>query len=997
MDYIGCEDMGNENNTQEANNIESEMRSRSGSYPMTNVSEQLRNFLQPILTKAFISQPILGNIIISDSERKLIHEISKSVLAGALDRVGTKNYGLDIFQCDILVLETVLLLRNWSDDENETDDSGDSDDNTNFWEYICNQYALIYDSYFGASHEYKIFRYAIKRSLLSHRRFFVKSGQKYYTTMLTHALAPKIRFNALFEQIFAFYAKSLDYHYIKNDPAFNAFAFAMNNRFITGKTQSGDSVYIKSVQSSSAIISLFKYCPNYMSDFVEHIIKGIDTLVSKGFINETSYIDTLLTQWHENRSREVRTSDRKKRLTASTDRVVTEFANIRPLYRYESERVSLVIPSIRLGAESDIEPFITIYRYQGDENPYSDRLRYFGDSICITSSKRSILLDDLFADSSANIEPRVVISFGGNDIYDSGTKLFREAIVFCDDGGEILRRPDKEHLNIYVTDTNVIAGLETSSDHSAVRCGNGYIYRVMIDENSHILINGLNLFPIVQVISGLTLDYSVPPVSYCTYIHEHHEYKIFLKQPVLTISSAEQKIDKRYRIIIDGDIRHIEAVGECDKNEMVVALPDSSGVHELRIIDNASHFCIFTINYVVFADFSLRFNGFYYCEGFDENGSVEISDNDGIKVYSYEKQLDQETMLLNYYDGDISLDIPTLRCRFEGEYQSVETDRLYWYKDINMSSSLVVEPPRGYSTAVAIGRRIFDINKVEIGNEINTINTDSLESVGVIIRKDAKLNYQLKLFDIIFEPTFLSPPLTASKTILNWYIEDNYIGDADCEFKFSIFYEGNLLYSYSVASKNEEITLEYPMDDGVYDYVIMMKSPGIFSEFNEIKKGTLFIGDPTMFWFDKRSVIVTEAIIDKESFALKKSSGIITNLEYIGVLPLNGESLPYPCYQGCLQYKYNGSLRPYSKHKSIRNGKRHEQVNPVKLWVINEYTISLRDPTDDGLYINRMWRSISDKEPDKNADVNDWYHPANYDTPDYYSYEIIMQTEVYDV
>jgi hypothetical protein len=734
-----------------------------------------------------------------------------------------------------------------------------------------------------------------------------------------------------------------------------------------------------------------------MSEFVEYVIHCIDTLVAKGKIQETTYIDTLLTKWYENRSREVRTSDRKKRFTASTDRVVTEFVNIRPFYRYESEQVLLVIPSIRLGAESDIEPFITIYRYPGDKNPYSDKLKYFGDSICITSSKKSILLDDLITYSQTNIEPRVVISYGGNDIYDSGTKLFRDAIVFCSDGGEVLKRPGKEYINIYVTDTKVITGLDTSSGYSTVKCGKGHIYRLIIDENTFILINGLNLFPVVKVIRGLTLDYSVPPVSYCTYIHENHEYTIFLKQPILRISSAEQRIDKRYRIIIDGDVYHFEAVGDSDKNELVVTLPDNSGIHELRIIDNASHFCVFAISYVVFADLSLRFNGFYYCEGFDENGTVEISDNDDIKVYPYEKQSGQETMLLNYSDGDLSLDIPTLRCRFAGEYQSLETERVYWHKDIQRSSTLVVEPPRGYSTAVVIGRRIFNVNQVEIGNEINAVNTDSIESVGIIIRKDGQLNYQLKLFDIVFEPTFLSPPLTASKNLLNWYVEDNFIGDSDCEFKISIFFEGNLFYSYTVACKDEEILLEYPLEDGVYDYVIMMKSPGILSEFEDIKKGTLFIGDPNMFWFDKRSVIVTEAIIGNESIALKTSSGIITNLEYLGVLPLNGESLPYPCYQGCLQYKHNGSLRPYSSQKSVRNGKRHEQVNPVKLWVINEYTISLRDPTDDGLYINRMWNSITDKEPNKNADINDWYNPINYDNPDYYSYEIITHTEVYGV
>ena len=986
--------MDNVYNTQEASNIEPEMQSRSGSYPMTKVSEDHKVFLNPILTQAFISQPFLGNIVITDDQRRVIHEIARSILTGALNRTNRRGFGLDDFQCDILVLETVLLLRNWSDDDNETDE----DTNQNFWEYICNQYAITYDYYFGGSHEYRLFRYVITRSLTRNKRFFVKTGQRFYTSMLTHAFAPKIRFNALFEQIFAFYAKSLDYHYIKHDPAFKAFASAMKNRFTSGKAQSGESVYIKSVQSSSAIIALFKLFPNYMSDFVEHVIHSVDTLVAKGKIQETTYIDTLLMKWYENRSREVRTSDRKKRSTASADRVVTDFANIRPLYKYGSGKVSLFIPSIRLGAETDFEPRIVVYRYPGDENPYSDILEYFGDSFCITSSKKTINLDELITGSTSCIEPRVVISHGGNEIFDSGTKLYRDAIIFSDDGGETTKRPDKDYINVFVTDTKALGGLETSFDYFATMCGKGYIYRIMIDENAFISVNESNLFPVVQVISGLTLEYSIPPVGYCTYIVEEHiEHKIFLKQPVITISSEEQNLSKRYRIMIDNNLLQLEADDNKDKDRIEIALPDSDGVHELRVIDNVSHYCVLALNYVIFDEFSLKFNGFYYSEGFEENGSVEVLDNGAHNTYQYEKQENNYTMLINYKDGDLSVQIPTLRCQFNDEYQSPDTECIYWYKNIPMSSTLEIEPPRGFNVTVSIGERVFKSDSVEIGNEVNISYSKNIESVILSIYKDGKQYSQIKLFDVVFEPTFLSPPLSATKESLIWYVEENFIGDADCEFKLNIYVDGYLINSYSIGYSNEEITLEYPLEDGVYDYAILMKAPGIFSKFEEIKTGILYIGDQNVLRFIKHSVVVTEAIIDNESIDLKKKSGIITNLKYVGVLPLNGEALPYPCYEGCLQFRHDGVLRPLSRVDAVRNGIRFEQVNPVKLWVINEYTISLRNPTNDGLYVHRIWKSITDREPQNNSPITDYYNPVNYIDVDYYSYEVITNSEVYDV
>lgn len=299
--FVEFESNNSLNSKEQTKKIETEMQSRPGLYPMQTLSSSLYEFLESVLTKAFISQPILGNVILSSNLREKIHRMAEGILLNAVCCTHIKNYGLDDLHCDILVLETVLLLRNWSDDENNADN-----DDANFWEYICNQYALTYDYNFGNSHEYKIFRYAIARSLTRHKRLLVKVGQRYYTTMLTHALAPKVKFYALFEQIFGFYAKTLNYQYVKADPAFRAFAYAMKNRFESGRLRPDDSVYIKSVQSSSAIKALFLNCPEYMSAFVEYVVYTIDVLVATGNIRETSYLDTLLVNWHNNRSKEER-------------------------------------------------------------------------------------------------------------------------------------------------------------------------------------------------------------------------------------------------------------------------------------------------------------------------------------------------------------------------------------------------------------------------------------------------------------------------------------------------------------------------------------------------------------------------------------------------------------------------------------------------------------------------------------------------------------------
>ena len=143
-------------------NIESAMKQQPGSYPIPIPSGL--ELLKPILTEAFISQHLVGNTILSIEQRTKIHEVATEALYSALKNIYLKNYGLDDFKCDALVLETALLLRNWNDCS-----SDDGDDDMNFWEYICNQYALTYDKGFGNSYSYKIFKHVINRSLKLHK------------------------------------------------------------------------------------------------------------------------------------------------------------------------------------------------------------------------------------------------------------------------------------------------------------------------------------------------------------------------------------------------------------------------------------------------------------------------------------------------------------------------------------------------------------------------------------------------------------------------------------------------------------------------------------------------------------------------------------------------------------------------------------------------------------------------------------------------------------
>ena len=588
-------------------NIESVMKQQSGSYPMPIPPPSSSELLEPVLTQAFILQPLIGNLILSEAQRTKIHMVAKDALSSALSKIYLKNYGINDLNCDVLMLETALLLRNWSDCS--TDDA--SGDDMNFWEYICNQYALPYDKGFGNSHIYRIFKQVIERSLKRHNRLFINVGQKYYTTMLIHALAPKVKFYDLFEQILAFYTRTLSYQYIKADPAFQAFSQAMKCRFESSSSPIEDDVYIKSLQSSSAIKALFLNCPKYMGYFVENVVHSIDVLVAGGKFDGSSYLDTLLVDWYENRSHEERSRAKQARKTATSDRVITDFSRIRPFYRCDAGKISLVIPPIRLGKASENPPWITIYRNKSDSNPYSSKLSCYGDYFCKTSSKTIIPINDVSSDDSERIEPRVIISYNNKDIYDSGSKLYRSAIAFDNDGSEINKRPDKEYVDIFVTARGHLEGEDTSPDCTASLCGNGYLYRALIDDQTHFIINGIPLFPVEQMVSGLTLNMSIAPVSHCKYLLNQQEYLIFAKQMTLTIASEHQTFEKKYRLMVDDRLHSLAECCTGINRSCSITLPDEYGTHELRIIENETQLRVYTLHYIVLEGLSLLFTGFY--------------------------------------------------------------------------------------------------------------------------------------------------------------------------------------------------------------------------------------------------------------------------------------------------------------------------------------------------------------------------------------------------
>ena len=162
----------------------------------------------------------------------------------------------------------------------------------------------------------------------------------------------------------------------------------------------------------------------------------------------------------------------------------------------------------------------------------------------------------------------------------------------------------------------------------------------------------------------------------------------------------------------------------------------------------------------------------------------------------------------------------------------------------------------------------------------------------------------------------------------------------------------------------------------------------------EIYQGRLLIGDPEKLRFTGQALEVTAAYlmdqIDNHStdiIQFKAGSVVMGFLEYMGNIYLNGETLTFPCYKGTLYFKNQGKYIPYSSKDVIRKVKAKYQVNPVLVWIINDELIALRSITEDGLLVDKEWKTISHYEPNR-------YNKRNFLMPDYYGYQILDEGEI---
>ena len=201
---------------------------------------------------------------LTDAEDALLYQSASETVKKVLIDGGRTSVREDA----VLVLETINLLKGWSSELADEETSG------SLWNYIFLQYGFNPENSEAAANRlYNYFRGAIKVTLAHYKRFFAPEGtQRYYTSLLLHALAPKQSIESLYSILFDFYVKNLDFQYVTEDISYKVFTKGMRARW-DSRVAKNDELQLRADAIFSGLQTLFKERPGYMAVLCDSIVK----------------------------------------------------------------------------------------------------------------------------------------------------------------------------------------------------------------------------------------------------------------------------------------------------------------------------------------------------------------------------------------------------------------------------------------------------------------------------------------------------------------------------------------------------------------------------------------------------------------------------------------------------------------------------------------------------------------------------------------------------
>lgn len=929
----------------------------------------------------FQSFPLAGEYTPSETERLLLYNAAQATAYKFLK----KGSRIQAREQVVLVLATIQLIKPWIR-ETPDDDSGSS-----FWSDIYRYYGIKSENLLDndLNHLYAGFRGAIKYTFSHYQRFLAKSGHYYYTSMMLHAMAPKASFEALFRILITFYDEDLGFQYSPQDIVYKTVVKGMQARLNEKPAQKTD-LHLRSDTIYSGLRTLFMERPGYMAVLCDEIVQKMNGLLHNdmGLLSpEERYLDYLLVEWFQKISLTQRADYRKRQSQANTEFVATSKNRISIQYAIEHQQVGIVVPRIRLEKIGSTQPILKLY--QNETLVAEKELTVHGKDLAFTTGRLFLPLADTAYNFNESPSIRSELSNSGDILYDSGEKLKYQFIVFNESGHPVT--PKSGIIYLFAKESSSV---DTEAD-CIQKPHQGQLLRLNLDKTSSVAIDGLEIFADKETSSQFRHHVSQQPLAGIQGLFQGREFDLFKQSFQLNLHLPKGENPLRYQAVVNGQTKPLNQYKSAVSHEFTIpANGEPFTLQQIKLIDIASQTVDYQFEYAVLPNCAWQYSQPCYRYHADavEGTFIQQEISHQIAFSAVSEDFDLQFSIPGI-PFSFFLNPPFVKCQVFDE-NAFQLAPYLWYKDIHQNDCLSLDLPTGWTGRVVLCNKDIvssDGNSFEVGNAVFARHESLIEGSLALSLESNHQRFSIPLSTIVFKPKFLQSPLDLQETILHWHIENNYIGQAYTQYTIDLTLPNGSIFTEQVGSTDCTLQLADSLPLGQYPFQISTQKNSIFAKNTKevLYNGVLSSGHPNAFRFQHKELHLSRVNcwdFDAECYKkilLRVYSGIACDLLYLGEDIPSGESVALPHYTATLYFSdSNGYRHPFNWKESPR----FELVNPIHIWIVNDYLLIIAAVTEDALYVDNQRQIIMNQSV--NTTMSKSEQRSRLETPDYFEYKI---------
>lgn len=920
--------------------------------------------------------PVIGAYEPDESERTALFSIAQK----AVQKLCLENSQISRVEELVLTLSTIQLAKNWSSAVKD-------EDGVSFWQYIYLQYGFNPEnSPVAEQRVYAGFRHAIKSTLQHYHRYLApEKTMRYYTSLLLHAVAPVQSIENLLDILFDFYVKNLDFQYQSEDPVYRTLVRGIQSRW-SGTVQSAEGLQLRSSEVMSGLKTLFLERPGFMAYICETLVQKMDRLLRGKTLPTEDRWDKLLRRWYEKKSRTERTNLQGRKRAHKTEFIATTADRIFLQYAMENGQIGIVVPRIRLSEVGQKRPELILY--QGSCVIWRETLSVTGNDLSLTTRRRFLPLTEIDLDWTQPLELCGEIEYLGEILFTSGSKLYRDYLLFDMSGNEHSVRSGTIYLF-----ANNIRCVEFADDEAVLQEDHpGQLYRIDLDQVGAVTVDGIELFADEQRTGTVRLYSTISSVRGVAAIREGKSFSVFDRPFELLLRLPAGTNPLRYQLVMDG----VPQYGKTDieGNLRYCAELSHGSPHIVRVIDLIQDMIVRELCYVFLPHFSCKLNQTRYLER-DSQALATLS-FDGAERTLHAVRIPNSDIAeaVSPLDGfDYEIQLPTIHCSL-GETDAFSLPEFLWKGDIDKTTLSTLHLPAGWNGKIMLGIHSISASGegvYEIGNLLHSnAVTGENAPLWLNLHTPNGNHERIPLTWIILTPSFVSSPIEVEDGKLQWIPDGRFIGQSDA--RFHVILDGNDERIFDLCLTKETLCDKGELEHGSYHCEVFLKPSGLFSKGVKTKllDEWIDLGDGNEFRFNKKelhlnSVVYWNLALDcMELQTIRQGAAILTKLRFLGYSIPSGESFALPEYEAELCFEtVTGRRIPFSYRE---NDLEFEWVNPAKVWIVNERRLILRTITEDAIYFDSEKAILMSRKPERV--MSKATQKRCLQTPDYCDYQI---------